>query len=78
MKDKPTDKKPKAETPRGKYEEELVVKGSFFDIIQASVKNANDKTAEKKKNEPKSWLQNIDYQLFASLGVNGYSYQIYS
>lgn len=37
--------------PRGKYEEKLVVKGSFLDIIQASVKNANDKTTEKKKNE---------------------------
>ena len=53
MKNKPTDKKPKAETPRGKYEEKLVVKGSFLDIIQASVKNANDKTAVKKKTEPK-------------------------
>jgi len=53
MKNKPTDKKPQTETPRGKYEEKLVVKGSFIDIIQASVKNANDKTAEKKKHEPK-------------------------
>ena len=52
MKNKPSDKKPQTENPRGKYEEKLVVKGSFLDIIQASVKNANDKT-EKKKPEPK-------------------------
>lgn len=53
MKNKQTDKKPKVEKPRGKYEEKLVVKGSFLDIIQASVKNANDKAAKKKKPEPK-------------------------
>ena len=51
MKNKQEENKP--QTPRGKYEEKLVVKGSFLDIIQASVKNANDKTAEKKKTEPK-------------------------
>jgi len=51
MKYKPTDKTPKPQTPRGKYEEKLVVKGSFLDIIQASVKNANEKAAEKNKNE---------------------------
>ena len=51
MKNKPSDKKPQTEQLRGKYKEKLVVKGSFLDIIQASVKNANDKTDEKKKNE---------------------------
>lgn len=51
MKNKQEETKP--QTPRGKYEEKLVVKGSFLDIIQASVKNANDKTTEKKKPEPK-------------------------
>lgn len=53
MKNKTSNKKTEAENPRGKYEEKLVVKGSFLDIIQASVKNANDKTAEKKKTKPK-------------------------
>jgi hypothetical protein len=48
------DNKNKEETFRGKYEEKLVVKGSFLDIIQASVKSANDKTAKKKKHEPKT------------------------
>ncbi len=53
MKDKPTDKKPQTENSRGKYDEKLKVKGSFLDIIQASVKNANDKTREKKKKKEK-------------------------
>ncbi|MBL7682729.1 MAG: hypothetical protein JNK00_05175 [Flavipsychrobacter sp.] len=39
-------KKPKE---RGKYEEKVVVKGSFLDIMQAAAKNANDKSAKKKK-----------------------------
>lgn len=47
------DKKVKVENPRGKYNEKLKVKGSFLDIIKASVKDANNKTADKKKNEPK-------------------------
>lgn len=54
MRNKPSDKKPQTENARGKYEEKLAVKGSFLDIIQASVKNANDKTTDKKKIEPKS------------------------
>lgn len=54
MKNKPTDKTPQKEkSKRGKYDDKLTVKGSFLDIIQASVKNANDKVAEKKKHEPK-------------------------
>jgi len=51
MKNKPSDKTPKPDKQRGEYNDKLKVKGSFLDIIQASVKNANDKTAEKKKNE---------------------------
>lgn len=53
MKNEPSDNNLQNENARGKYEEKLVVKGSFLDIIQASVKNANDKTAVKKKTEPK-------------------------
>ena len=48
--------KPKKETKkRGKYDEKLAVKGSFLDLINASMKHANehsakaDKPAEKKK-----------------------------
>ncbi len=54
MKNKSSSKTPKPEKQRGEYNDKLKVKGSFLDIIQASVKNANDKTAEKNKNEPKS------------------------
>lgn len=53
MKNKAADKKPQTENTRGKYNDRLAVKGSFLDIIKASVKNANDKTAEKKKTKPK-------------------------
>lgn len=53
MKNKAADKKPQTENTRGKYNDRLAVKGSFLDIIQASVKDANSKTADKKKNEPK-------------------------
>jgi hypothetical protein len=53
MKDKSTDKKPQTENTRGKYNDKLAVKGSFLDIIQASVKDANSKAVYKKKNEPK-------------------------
>ncbi len=35
---------------RGKYEDALKVKGSFLDIVKASVKDANAKTSQKKKN----------------------------
>lgn len=52
MKNKPSDKKPQTENPRGKYEEKLAVKGSFLDIIKASVKDANSKAPAKK--EPKT------------------------
>jgi len=38
---KPTKKK------RGKYDDKLAVKGSFFDLIGAAVKNANDKGKKK-------------------------------
>ena len=34
-----------------KYDEKLAVKGSFIDLIQAAVKDAKNKTAEKKKAE---------------------------
>ena len=54
MKNKSSSKTPKPEKQRGGYNDKLKVKGSFLDIIQASVKNANDKTAEKKKAMPKS------------------------
>lgn len=54
MKNKTVDKKPQTENTRGKYNEKLKVKGSFFDIIKASVKDANNKKADKKKHEPKS------------------------
>lgn len=53
MKNKAADKKSQTENTRGKYNDRLAVKGSFLDIIKASVKNANDKTAEKKKTKPK-------------------------
>jgi hypothetical protein len=53
MKNKRSDKTPKPDKQRGEYNDKLKVKGSFLDIIQASVKNANDKTAEEKKLEPK-------------------------
>lgn len=43
--DKP--KKPRAK----KYDEKLAVKGSFLDIIKASVKDAENKTAPKKEDE---------------------------
>ena len=42
--------KPKTERKkRGKYDDKIAVKGSFLDIMQASMKNANDKSAPKKK-----------------------------
>lgn len=53
MKDKAADKKPQTENTRGKYNDKLAVKGSFLDIIKASVEDANNKTANKKRNEPK-------------------------
>jgi len=54
MKNKAADKKPQTENTRGKYNDRLAVKGSFLDIIKSSVKDANSKTADKKKHEPKS------------------------
>ncbi len=48
-----TTKNSQTENTRGKYNDKLAVKGSFLDIIKASVKYANNKTADKKKNEPK-------------------------
>lgn len=42
-------KKEKKETKkRGKYDEPLKVNGSFLNIMQASVKDANNKSAPKK------------------------------
>lgn len=38
-------------TMRGKYEEKLSVKGSFLDIMQAAMNDANSKTAKGKKDE---------------------------
>ena len=52
MKNKAADKNPQPENTRGKYEEKLAVKGSFLDIIKASVKDANSKVPAKK--EPKT------------------------
>lgn len=52
MKNKAADKKPQTENTRGKYNDRLAVKGSFLDIIQASVKDANSKAPAKK--EPKT------------------------
>lgn len=46
---KTTDKTPKPENPRGKYEEKLVVKGSFLDILTAAIKEADEKPKKKKK-----------------------------
>ncbi len=44
------EKESKAEKkPRGKYDDKLKVKGSFLDIIKASVKDANAKTISKNK-----------------------------
>lgn len=44
--------------PRGKYEEKLKVKGSFLDIIKASVKDANAKTVSKRRKRLKgNWLK---------------------
>ena len=34
---------------RGKYDEKLAVKGSFLDIMQASMKHADKNSAPKKK-----------------------------
>lgn len=53
MKNKTVDKKPQTENARGQYNDRLAVKGTFLDIMKAAVKDANSKTAEKKKNEPK-------------------------
>jgi hypothetical protein len=49
MKNKQLDKKPKTEKARGKYEEKLVVKGSFLDIMKAAMKEADEKPKKKKK-----------------------------
>jgi hypothetical protein len=35
--------------PRGKYDDKLKVKGSFLDIVKASVKDAKAKTDSKNK-----------------------------
>jgi len=47
---KVTDKMPKPEKQRGKYDEKLKVKGSFLDIMKAAMKEA-DENPKKKKNE---------------------------
>ncbi len=40
---------PKKDKPRaGKYEDKLAVKGSFLDIMKASVKHADSKAVKKK------------------------------
>ena len=50
----PKDKAEKTEVKeRGKYQETLKVKGSFLDIIRASVKDANGKPAKKKNGSEK-------------------------
>jgi hypothetical protein len=53
MKNKAADKKPQTENTRGKYDEKLKVKGSFLDIMKASVKDANSKATDKKKKKEK-------------------------
>lgn len=42
------DTKKKPAKKRGKYDEKLKVKGSFLDIIQASVKDAKAKSISKR------------------------------
>lgn len=51
MKNKSTDKKPQIENPRGEYEEKLKVKGSFLDIMNAAMKEANEKPKKKKSDK---------------------------
>lgn len=41
--------KSKPDKKRGSYDEKLAVKGSFLDIMNAAVKNADDESAPKKK-----------------------------
>ena len=36
---------------RGKYDEKLAVKGTFMDLIQASMKHADNNSKAKKKSE---------------------------
>lgn len=43
--------KPKERKKRGKYDEKLAVKGTFLEIMKAAAKNANDKSAPKKKED---------------------------
>ena len=45
------DKKPELENIRGKYNEQLKVKGSFLDIVKATVKDADSKVNKKEKGE---------------------------
>ena len=49
MKDKSLDKKPQTKKARGKYDEKLVVKGSFLDIMTAAMKEADEKPNKKEK-----------------------------
>ena len=49
MKDKSLDKKHQTEKARGKYNEKLVIKGSFLDIMKAAMKEADEKPKKKKK-----------------------------
>ena len=43
------DKSKAEKKQRGEYNDKLTVKGSFLDIVKASVKDANAKTSKKKK-----------------------------
>ncbi len=44
-----TAKKSTSSKKRGKYDEKLKVNGSFMDIMQAAMKDADKKSAPKKK-----------------------------
>ncbi len=39
----------KPKKPRGQYEEKLIVKGSFSDLMKAAAKDAQKKSAKKKE-----------------------------
>ncbi len=45
------DKKKEERGERGSYDEKLQVKGSFLDIMKAAVKDADNKSAEKKEDK---------------------------
>ena len=44
---------------RGKYDEKLVINGSFMEIIKAAVKNADENSKSKKKVEAPSICRDV-------------------